>query len=71
LDGPIPVPNKAKPESIDIAEQEPILAECRHFLECVATGKHPKTNAHEGLRVLKILNLSQLSLDNYSKKYHI
>lgn len=71
LDGAIPVPNKANPESITVTEQEPLLTECRHFIECVATGQRPKTDAYEGLKVLKILNLSQQSIDNDSKKYRV
>jgi len=71
FDGAIPVPNKAKPKRIDISEQEPLLMECKHFLECIATGQRPKTDAYEGLNVLKILNLSQQSIDNDSKKYRV
>ncbi|MFC1538114.1 Gfo/Idh/MocA family protein [Candidatus Latescibacterota bacterium] len=71
FDGDVPVPNKANPENVPLSEQEPLKTECRHFLDCVATGQTPKTDAYEGLKVLKILNLSQKSMDNNSQKLAI
>ncbi|MFC1551242.1 Gfo/Idh/MocA family protein [Candidatus Latescibacterota bacterium] len=68
MDGAVPVPNKADPENVEIPESEPLKIECLHFLQCVATGQTPKTDPQEGLRVLKILNLSQKSMDNDSRK---
>ncbi|MFC1490402.1 Gfo/Idh/MocA family protein [Candidatus Latescibacterota bacterium] len=68
MDGDVPIPNKADPQNVPIPESEPLKIECRHFLQCVATGQTPKTDAQEGLRVLRILNLSQKSMDNNSQK---
>jgi predicted dehydrogenase/acetyltransferase-like isoleucine patch superfamily enzyme len=59
----MPVPTRAEPEKIDIAQEEPLLQECRHFLDCIKNGSQPITDGHEGLRVLKILNASQASLN--------
>lgn len=59
----IPVPAKAEPERLDIAQDEPLRVECRQFLDAMANGKSPVTDGREGLRVLKILNASQRSLD--------
>ncbi len=60
----VPVPAKGEPEKvIDIPEQEPLRLECEHFLNCVATGTTPVTDGREGLRVLRVLNASQQSLD--------
>lgn len=59
----VPVPERAEPERPKIPEQEPLEAECRHFLDCVAHGRTPLTDGREGLRVLKVLNMSQRSLD--------
>lgn len=61
----LPVPNKAEPEAVALPEEEPLRVECQHFLECMASGKQPRTDGHEGLRVLRILNASQQSLDNH------
>ena len=60
----IPVPAKAEPERITIPEKEPLRQECQHFLNVIHNGETPLTDGHEGLRVLKILNASQASLNN-------
>jgi UDP-2-acetamido-3-amino-2,3-dideoxy-glucuronate N-acetyltransferase len=61
----MPVPSKAEPEHVNsIPEKEPLRLECEHFLHCMATGQTPITDGQEGLRVLRILNASQRSLDN-------
>ncbi len=64
----IPVPDKAEPEAIEISQVEPLLHECEHFLECIQTGNVPRTNGHEGLEVLRILNASQRSLNRNGEK---
>ncbi len=65
----IPVPAKGDPEGVsDIPEQEPLRLECQHFLHCVAKRVQPFTDGHEGLRVLKVLNASQQSLDHQGVK---
>lgn len=64
----VPVPSKAEPEAIDLPEDEPLRLECEHFLQCIANGQTPRTDGHEGLRVLRILNASQRSLDDNGKK---
>ncbi len=58
----VPVPAKAEPEKVEIPQDEPLKAECTHFLECMATGKDPRTDGKEGLAVLKILNAAQRDL---------
>ena len=64
----VPVPAKAEPEKLDIPQAEPLRVECRQFLECMTNGKQPLTDGREGLKVLKILNASQRSLDENSRK---
>jgi len=59
----VPVPVKGEPERLDIPQSEPLRQECEHFLHCMANGKRPITDGNEGLRVLKILNTAQRSLD--------
>ncbi|MCX5855685.1 MAG: Gfo/Idh/MocA family oxidoreductase [Deltaproteobacteria bacterium] len=63
----IPVPSTATPERIDITEMEPLKLECKHFLHCITNGSTPVTDGEEGLRVLRILNASQRSLNECSK----
>ena len=59
----IPVASKAEAELVPVEMVEPLKAECQHFLECLASGKRPLTDGREGLRVLQILEASQVSLD--------
>ena len=51
----MPVPQRAEATPIALEEGEPLEFECRHFLECVATGARPRTDGQEGLRVLRVL----------------
>jgi predicted dehydrogenase len=43
---------------------EPLKAECQHFLDCIRQGTRPRSGGQEGLKVLKILETAQASLDN-------
>jgi UDP-2-acetamido-3-amino-2,3-dideoxy-glucuronate N-acetyltransferase len=60
----IPAAIKAKGEIIDLEEQEPLRAECEHFLECVRSRKPPVSDGTEGLRVLRVLDACQRALGN-------
>jgi len=60
----MPVPTKADPQRVAIVQEEPLRQECRHFLDCIKNGTQPLTDGEEGLRVLRILNASQASLNN-------
>jgi predicted dehydrogenase/acetyltransferase-like isoleucine patch superfamily enzyme len=60
----MPVPTKADPQRVAIDQEEPLRQECRHFLDCITGGKKPLTDGEEGLRVLRILNASQASLND-------
>lgn len=64
----MPVPTKADAERLDIPKNEPLRAECMHFLACISDGIKPQTDGNEGLRVLKILKAGQRSLDNHGCK---
>lgn len=55
---------RSEGEAVAISDDEPLNLECRHFLECVATGQQPRTDAQEGLRVLQVLGACQLSLES-------
>jgi UDP-2-acetamido-3-amino-2,3-dideoxy-glucuronate N-acetyltransferase len=58
----IPVPTKADAVPISVPQEEPLRQECRHFLDCVRTGATPRTDGHEGLRVLSVLARASESL---------
>lgn len=61
----LPVPHKAESKAIDISPiwKEPLRAECEAFLEAIRTNTPPITAGEEGLKVLKILELSQHSIE--------
>ena len=52
---------RAEPEPV--AEGEPLLAECAHFLRSCADGSRPRTDGREGLRVMQVLDRAQQSLE--------
>jgi len=58
----IPTAVKAKGEVVSLESQEPLRAECQHFLDCVTFRKTPLTSGVEGLRVLNVLDACQRSL---------
>lgn len=59
----IPIPNKLAPQYVALPESEPLRAECAHFLSCCQTRSQPLTDGAEGLRVLRVLQAAQLSLE--------
>jgi len=61
--GNVPVANKAEGQLVEVAQDEPLRAECAHFIECIDTRQKPRTDGEEGLRVLNVLNACQASLD--------
>ena len=67
----IPVPNKAEAERVELEEAEPLKNECRHFIDSFANGDRPVTDGREGLRVLRVLNAAQRSLDGNGLKVEI
>lgn len=45
-------------------EHEPLRNECEHFLECIKTGKTPRSDGYSGLQVVSILEAANKSLRN-------
>ncbi|HYE01193.1 MAG TPA: Gfo/Idh/MocA family oxidoreductase [Alphaproteobacteria bacterium] len=54
-----PEPAKADAEPVALPEAEPLRLECRHFLDCMAEGRAPRTDGEEGLRVLQVLDAAE------------
>ncbi|HEX5225073.1 MAG TPA: Gfo/Idh/MocA family oxidoreductase [Solirubrobacteraceae bacterium] len=46
-----------------IPNVEPLRVECEHFIECVRTGARPRSDGRSGLRVVRVLEQLQHSLD--------
>jgi UDP-2-acetamido-3-amino-2,3-dideoxy-glucuronate N-acetyltransferase len=59
-----PVPRKNEAQILPIETCEPLRAECAHFLDVIKTSGPVKTDADNGIQVLKILNACQESLEN-------
>jgi UDP-2-acetamido-3-amino-2,3-dideoxy-glucuronate N-acetyltransferase len=61
--GTVPAVVKAAAEAIPFETAEPLLRECEHFLGCLKTRRAPRTDGQEGLRVLRVLERLQQSLE--------
>ncbi len=46
-----------------LSTAEPLKIECQHFLDCVSNRAKPRSDAADGLRVIKILEAAQSSLE--------
>jgi len=53
--------------SPSISNEEPLRIECRHFLERVRDGSDPRSGPRSGLRVVRVLEALQESLDSRSR----
>ena len=60
-----PVPRKNGTVIVPIETYEPLKAECQHFLECIKSGKIPESDGINGIKVLKVLNACQNSLEHH------
>jgi UDP-2-acetamido-3-amino-2,3-dideoxy-glucuronate N-acetyltransferase len=62
------IPNavKADAEPVALEAAEPLRNECRHFLDCMVSRRSPLTDGREGLRVLRVLNACQKSLEGHN-----
>ena len=58
----LPVPQRAEAQPVAVEEGEPLQLECRHFLDCIATGGRPRTDGSEGVRVLRVLAQASAAL---------
>ena len=59
----MPVLDKQGSEIIDIGKKEPLRSECEHFLSCIKSRKKPLTNSDSAIKVLKVLEACQQSMD--------
>ena len=58
----VPTAIKAAGEAVPISDEEPLKAECQHFVSCVKNRTVALTDGNEGLRVLRVLDACQRSL---------
>jgi predicted dehydrogenase len=45
-----------------VRTQEPLMAEVRHFIDCVREGKRPNSDVRQGLEVVKVLTAGDESM---------
>lgn len=57
-----PVARKDAAEIVELPVEEPLRNECQHFLHCVSTRQTPRTDGQNGLRVLRVLDACERSL---------
>lgn len=58
----VPVAHKDGGHVVPLPAEEPLRRECEHFLECIRSGSHPRTDGENGLRVLQVLDACGRSL---------
>lgn len=49
-----------------VTHNQPLQAECEHFIECVEQGNQPLTDGYNGLRVVRALEAATVSMKNGS-----
>lgn len=59
----IPTSTSQPAEVVGFDGLEPLKEECKHFLQCLITRQKPKTDGQNGVRVLKVLQACQRSLE--------
>jgi len=66
IDG-APVASAVEPRYVEFEATEPLVNEMAHFVECVRTRAVPRTDGHEGLRVLNVLSTSTEQLQGINR----
>ncbi len=61
-----PLAEKAEAFPVEARAEEPLRAECAHFVDCINNRTTPRTDGREALRVLKVLNACQTSIERNS-----
>ncbi|MFH1684305.1 MAG: Gfo/Idh/MocA family oxidoreductase [Candidatus Margulisiibacteriota bacterium] len=51
-------------QTLKISAEEPLLRECRHFIDCARDDKEPLSNGENGVAVLRLLAAAERSLRN-------
>ncbi len=60
--GGLPEPTKADAEPMVVRQAEPLQVECEHFVECLREGRRPRTDAQDGIAVLRVLDAASRSM---------
>jgi predicted dehydrogenase len=63
-EGGAPHPVRADAMPVAVEEAEPLLCECKHFLDCIREGGQPRTGTQDGLDVLRVLDAARQSMSS-------
>jgi UDP-2-acetamido-3-amino-2,3-dideoxy-glucuronate N-acetyltransferase len=63
LSNGVPVVRQSDGVPVDHSDDEPLMREDQHFLQCVIDGTNPLTDGQNGLEVLQILDACQRSME--------
>ena len=69
--GGVPSPSSNGQQKIAIAKEEPLRAECQHFLHCIEGRSRPRTDGPNGLAVLRVLDACQHSLEQGGTEHRL
>ena len=69
--GKVPVTRRAEATPVDLRPAEPLVEECRHFLDAIERRREPLTDGRSGVRVLTVLDAAQRSLDDGGRPVHV
>jgi UDP-2-acetamido-3-amino-2,3-dideoxy-glucuronate N-acetyltransferase len=61
----MPVPRQTAETTLYHEKTEPLRLECEHFLQCVREHRAPLTDGESALRVLRVLEASQRSVESH------
>lgn len=54
-----------------VRQSEPLKVECKHFLDCIKTGKKSNSSGTDGLRVVQVLEASSKSLKDGGREIQL
>ncbi len=57
----LPRPFPYKPTPVELVPTEPLIAECKHFLQSIIDSSPPLTDIDEGLNVIRVLEAAEMS----------
>jgi UDP-2-acetamido-3-amino-2,3-dideoxy-glucuronate N-acetyltransferase len=61
----MPVPRQTAETTLFFDELEPLSLECKHFIQCMGNRQEPLTSGRSALKVLKVLEGCQISLERH------
>jgi len=59
-----PITRQTAESTLFFPEMEPLREELQHFVDCIRTRKTPRTDGRNGLRVLRVLDACQRSIED-------